>query len=90
VNLAFSEGQAVDSVERLLSALGRIRSGLLTPRVAPILAPARQLSKRAAKALRCNRRECFGAEAGTRTTTPVRALDPETGAGDEPALSFSA
>ncbi len=32
----------------------------------------------------------FGAEAGTRTPTPLRALDPETGAGDEPALSFSA
>src|SRR5438128_12296741 len=32
----------------------------------------------------------FGAEAGTRTPTPLRALDPETGAGDEPALSLSA
>src|SRR4030095_3317460 len=27
-----------------------------------------------------------GAEAGTRTPTPLRALDPETGAGEEPAL----
>jgi hypothetical protein len=31
-----------------------------------------------------------GAEAGTRTPTPLRALDPETGAGDEPALRLSA
>ena len=49
-----------------------------------------EMEDRSGKTVRRNYQERFGAEAGTRTPTPLRALDPETGAGDEPALSLSA
>src|SRR5262249_36955819 len=56
-------------------------------RVAPILAPAPQRSKRTPQMLVGNYVERFGAEAGTRTPTPLRALDPESSASANSATS---